>query len=132
MAEVPEFGLGDDDVLLEVGRFASLDGQGLRVALFDGFAGGAEHGDFEGDGAGGVGLVEDARGDVDGGLGGIDLGRGDEEGIGREVDGIGHHHADVAVNARAFVPAGGGLLGVIGAHGEDVDFPPNFRWPVSS
>ncbi len=48
------------------------------------------------------------------------FGRGDEGSPWCDVDGAGGDEADVAVDAGAGVPAGGGLLGVVDADGDDV------------
>ncbi len=51
---------------------------------------------------------------------GGDLWGGDEGAPGVDVDVGGGDEADVAVDAGAGVPAGGGLLGVVDADGDDV------------
>ena len=51
---------------------------------------------------------------------GGDVGRGDEGAPGGDVDVAGGDEADLAVDAGAGVPAGGGLLRVVDADGDDV------------
>ena len=58
--------------------------------------------------------------DVDGGGVGGDFWGGDEGAPGGDVDGVGGDEADLAVDAGSGVPAGGGLLRVVDADGDDV------------
>ena len=65
-------------------------------------------------------MINDRVPNPHGGLGGLDLGRGDDRSPKIEVDGIGGHQPNMAVNARAGVPPGGGLGGGVGANGEHI------------
>ncbi len=117
--EVPEL-RGDGKVLIKRGNFTGGDGLGSGFDGADLFGGGVHEGDLDGDLARGVGLVDDGVLDVDGRLVGGDGGSGDIGAVGVDVDGIGDDNADMAIDARAGVPAGGGLHRIIGADGEDI------------
>jgi len=120
--EVPTVGIWDFGLGVEIEGGAWCDGdggrgeKGLEVLAVRG-----DEADGEADDGRLCGLVDDAAADVDGGGGGRDGRGGDEGAQGRDVGIGGGDDADVAVDAGAGVPAGGGLLGVVDADGEGVD-----------
>ena len=112
----------DGDFLIDGGGGARGEGLGVGSRWWRRDGRRVCDGDVDGDLLRGVGLVDDGVLDVDGGLGGVggEVGGGNEGAVFVEVDGVGEEEVDVAVDAGAGIPAGSGLLGVVGADGEEV------------
>src|SRR5437867_10623340 len=104
MVEAPELRVLNGDVLLEKGGFAWEDGLALRLCRGQRLAIWREHHPLNGGLWRAFGLVDDSSLDMENGLFRRDLGRDDERAPVINVEGIGHHQADMAIDASPGIP----------------------------
>ena len=124
VVEVPAVGIGDGGISFKVGggvrgRWWSVwsginepDGQTSPVGTDESMASVTVAAD--------IGIVGDCGAHMNCGDWRGDLRGGDEGAPWGDVDGVGGDEADMAVDACAGIPAGGGLLGVVDADGDGV------------